>query len=189
MMWKRQPQISEAETGFIEAITDNPRDDSARLVYADWLEERNDPRCEYLRKECEFAELAQRVSASDAPPDPELSQQLDQLRQEIRTLRHGFHNDWLSQMSRSKVACCSSEFYLDFECPMTWGELRPTRQADVRYCDVCDSKVYFVTSEKAAFRRAHKGHCVCLVSDLPPDKKLQHAFDDANFPSLLGELA
>jgi uncharacterized protein (TIGR02996 family) len=40
------------ERGFLRAIQDNPEDDSLRLVYADWLEERGDPRSEYLRLVC-----------------------------------------------------------------------------------------------------------------------------------------
>ena len=34
---------------FIEAILASPDDASLRLVYADWLEERGDPRGEYVR--------------------------------------------------------------------------------------------------------------------------------------------
>jgi uncharacterized protein (TIGR02996 family) len=40
------------EEAFLEAIRANPRDKTARLVYADWLEERGDPRAEYLRVLC-----------------------------------------------------------------------------------------------------------------------------------------
>jgi uncharacterized protein (TIGR02996 family) len=38
-----------AEAHFLLAILDSPDDDELRLVYADWLEERDDPRAEYLR--------------------------------------------------------------------------------------------------------------------------------------------
>src|ERR1700731_4683476 len=37
------------EQDFIRAIIANPTDDALRLVFADWLEERGDPRGEYLR--------------------------------------------------------------------------------------------------------------------------------------------
>lgn len=37
------------ETGLIQAILQHPDDDSLRLVFADWLEERADPRAELLR--------------------------------------------------------------------------------------------------------------------------------------------
>jgi uncharacterized protein (TIGR02996 family) len=37
------------EAAFLRAIADDPADDTNRLVYADWLEERGDPRGEYIR--------------------------------------------------------------------------------------------------------------------------------------------
>jgi uncharacterized protein (TIGR02996 family) len=41
-----------AELCFIEAIHENPRDDSIRLIFADWLEERGDPYGEFIRLQC-----------------------------------------------------------------------------------------------------------------------------------------
>jgi len=35
------------DSGFLQAIRDNPDDDTHRLIYADWLEERGDVRGEY----------------------------------------------------------------------------------------------------------------------------------------------
>jgi len=37
------------ETAFLRGIAASPEDDLPRLVYADWLEERDDPRHEFLR--------------------------------------------------------------------------------------------------------------------------------------------
>lgn len=45
------------EAQFIEAILANPDDESLRLVYADWLEERGDPRGEFIRVQCALAKL------------------------------------------------------------------------------------------------------------------------------------
>jgi uncharacterized protein (TIGR02996 family) len=42
---------------FLQAIRENPADDGPRLIYADWLEERGDPRAEFIRVECELARL------------------------------------------------------------------------------------------------------------------------------------
>jgi uncharacterized protein (TIGR02996 family) len=44
--------VSEDEA-FLTAIRDSPGDETLRLVYADWLEERADPRAAYLRAEVE----------------------------------------------------------------------------------------------------------------------------------------
>jgi uncharacterized protein (TIGR02996 family) len=39
---------------FLSAILENPQDDAALLVYADWLEERGDARAAFLRNQVEF---------------------------------------------------------------------------------------------------------------------------------------
>jgi uncharacterized protein (TIGR02996 family) len=46
------------DEAFLRAITDNPNDSSVRLVYADWLEERGDPRAEFLRVQQAFTEIS-----------------------------------------------------------------------------------------------------------------------------------
>ena len=42
------------DEAFVRAVVDGPGDDTPRLVYADWLDDRNDPRCAYLRAEAEW---------------------------------------------------------------------------------------------------------------------------------------
>ncbi len=37
------------ESAFLRTIAERPDDDAARLIYADWLEQRGGPRCEFLR--------------------------------------------------------------------------------------------------------------------------------------------
>ena len=49
------------EAGFVRAIQENPEDDSLRLVYADWLEERADIRAEYLRLESQLSRVPARL--------------------------------------------------------------------------------------------------------------------------------
>lgn len=44
---------------FLAEILANPDDITARLVYADWLEERADPRSEFIRVQCRLAELTE----------------------------------------------------------------------------------------------------------------------------------
>src|SRR5688572_23204038 len=43
--------LSTDDEAFIRAIVDAPGDDAPRLVYADWLDERGDPRGAHLRAE------------------------------------------------------------------------------------------------------------------------------------------
>jgi uncharacterized protein (TIGR02996 family) len=42
---------------FVRAVLDSPDDDNPRLVCADWLDERGDPRGEFIRVQCERAAL------------------------------------------------------------------------------------------------------------------------------------
>ncbi len=45
------------DAGFLEAICENPDDDVPRFVYADWLEEREDPRGEFIRIQYALANM------------------------------------------------------------------------------------------------------------------------------------
>src|SRR5262245_37130005 len=42
---------------FLQTVLENPADDGARLVYADWLEEQGDPRGEFIRVQIELTRL------------------------------------------------------------------------------------------------------------------------------------
>src|SRR5215218_8987498 len=42
------------QEALLNAIRANPDDHTARLVYADWLDEHDDPLAEYVRAECEL---------------------------------------------------------------------------------------------------------------------------------------
>ena len=69
------------DAAFVRAIREQPDDETARLVYADWLDDRSDPRAEYLRAEAAWATLPtadeqsrplfRRVSQLAAALDPE----------------------------------------------------------------------------------------------------------------------
>lgn len=45
------------EDAFLHDILAHPDDDAPRLIYADWLDERNDPRGEFIRIQCALAQL------------------------------------------------------------------------------------------------------------------------------------
>lgn len=46
------------DDAFLQAILENPDDDTPRLIYADWLEERGDPRGEFIRIQCQLAVMS-----------------------------------------------------------------------------------------------------------------------------------
>ena len=51
------PSVDPAHDAFLRAVLADPDDDAPRLVYADWLEERGDPRGEFIRLQCAAAAL------------------------------------------------------------------------------------------------------------------------------------
>jgi uncharacterized protein (TIGR02996 family) len=74
------------ESAFLSAITANPSDRASRLVYADWLEERSDPRGELIRIEEEMREI------------PVFSDRYWQLKPRRTELRMQLAPDWLKAM-------------------------------------------------------------------------------------------
>jgi len=52
---------------FVEAILAEPSDDAPRLIYADWLEERGNPRGEFIRVQVEMATLARYTYGGPMP--------------------------------------------------------------------------------------------------------------------------
>ena len=46
------------EEAFLHDILAHPDDDAPRLIYADWLDEHNDPRGEFIRIQCALAQLS-----------------------------------------------------------------------------------------------------------------------------------
>jgi uncharacterized protein (TIGR02996 family) len=53
------------DEAFLQSIREDPDDDGLRLIYADWLEERGDPRGEFIRVQVELARTP--------PSDPRVS--------------------------------------------------------------------------------------------------------------------
>src|SRR5262245_22036841 len=87
---------------FLRAVFERPDDDHPRLVFADWLEERGDPRGEFIRAQCELARLA-----DDDPRRPALLHRTDRLYQD-----HG--DDWKAPVSAVLGAPASGWFRRGF---------------------------------------------------------------------------
>jgi uncharacterized protein (TIGR02996 family) len=74
------------EAAFLEAIRAAPIDRTTRLIYADWLDDRGDPRCELIRIEEEMRQL------------PVFSDRYWQLKPRRNELRARAMPDWLQEM-------------------------------------------------------------------------------------------
>ena len=140
---------------FVRQIMDHPRDENLRLVYADWLEERGDPRSAFLRLEA-------RLHAT-----PEQAPHYQTLRRQVRALHATLapqNREWLAALDRTDVENCELRF--SFRCPRRWEHLRPTGDPRVRYGDGCLQQVYYCSSVAEARQHACEDHCVAIDSRL-----------------------
>jgi uncharacterized protein (TIGR02996 family) len=137
--------------GFLRAILDAPKDQTPRLVYADWLEEQGEPRAraqaEYLRVECQLDAL------------PPKARERRKLRSRLRELQAAVGNDWWRALDHSPVEEC---VVFAFECPQRWDTLQPTASDEVRHCSKCNQDVYYCHSTAEAREHAAAGHCVAV---------------------------
>jgi len=78
--------LSSEDRAFLRAIGSEPNDITCRLVYADWLEERNDPRSSFVRLQVE------RLKVDPVSPDHIQLWQLEQ------TARQSFDAYWLAHL-------------------------------------------------------------------------------------------
>jgi uncharacterized protein (TIGR02996 family) len=67
------------EAAFLTAIRTNPADETARLVYADWLAERDDPRADFARLSAEFLRCVRGLAALRQTVEPEWLGDVDPL--------------------------------------------------------------------------------------------------------------
>ncbi len=135
------------EHSLLQAIAN--RDETIRIVYADWLEQRGDHvRAEFLRVQDELLELA--------PGDPELAGHASRL----GALAARIDVAWRIRVASPPVERCGLAF--DFQCPMEWSMLQATDRDGVRHCTGCKQDVYYALSVGEARSHAGVGHCVAL---------------------------
>jgi uncharacterized protein (TIGR02996 family) len=91
-----------AHDPFLKAILEKVEDDAPRLIYADWLEERGDPRGEFIRVQCKLDKL----STSD-PALPTLLEREQLLLREHR-------DDWMLDLPPLGRRLTWGEFHRGF---------------------------------------------------------------------------
>ena len=148
------------DAGFLRAIAATPSDDLARLVYADFLDERgrdgDGARAEFLR-------LTARLAARDCK-----KAETKAGRARLQELAAGLDGDWLAVVSRLAVENCQKRDWpehplsFSFVCGRKWEDLTPTDATAVRHCDGCREDVHYCDTIGAAQRHADGGHCVAV---------------------------
>jgi uncharacterized protein (TIGR02996 family) len=162
------------EDAFLRKILESPADDITRLVYADWLQERNEP---VASQKAEFLRLEVEIETAKKGQKNVLVSRLQSLAAELDT-------DWLAVVSKIPIEECDqeaegrathdyirryveesvpSEFLkLEFECPQKWEKLVATEDRTVRYCQSCKENVYYCDTIKVAREHARQGLCVAV---------------------------
>src|SRR5690242_6169303 len=101
----------ETDGPFLRAIAARPADEATRLVFADWLEERGDPRSEYLRLTVEVGRAKRKT------------RRFALLRERLQELRATLDTPWLLLVEtlgasfRPQTFGCEPE-YLPFREPI-----------------------------------------------------------------------
>jgi uncharacterized protein (TIGR02996 family) len=169
------------EDDFLRKLLENPADDTVRLVYADWLDERGD---DESKQKAQFLRLTARLNERKKPGEWRTA-----LREEMQPLAAKLPTDWLAVVSRLKIDLCGAktadgrlEFgrrQFEFVCHKDWAHLTTTENSGVRFCEECEEHVHYCDTIVEARRHARQGHCVAVDlgiirrnNDLAPPQRM-----------------
>ncbi len=153
------------EDDFLRKLLENPADDTTRLVYADWLDERDDT-------ESKAKALFLRLTVRLLEPNRSAGWRKAR-RKEMQPLTATLPTDWLAVVSRLKVENCagkqggdarqmSMRLLFDFVCDKRWDEMAVTDDNGVRFCEQCKQNVHYCDTIMDARKHAGVGHCVAV---------------------------
>ena len=153
------------EADFLRRLLENPADDTVRLVYADWLDERGG---EENAAKANFLRLTARLLEPAVPEGTH-----DELRKRMQPLAAKLPTDWLAVVSRLQVEQCGAKraeerrgrrisLLFDFVCDKRWDELAVTSDNGVRFCGKCKEHVHYCDTITEAREHAQQGHCVAV---------------------------
>jgi uncharacterized protein (TIGR02996 family) len=137
-------------------ILDHPEELLHWLVYADWLDERGDPRSEFLRLSVERREL---------PPGDAVAGAIDA---RLAVLRDTLDPNWMLVFDTARLANCRESGWPGVCRHRTWDRLAPTDEPDIRICHQCKSPVFYCHTAEEARAFASCGQCVALSSRAAP---------------------
>jgi uncharacterized protein (TIGR02996 family) len=150
------------EEAFMAAILATPREDASRLVFADWLEERDDVRGELLRIATEL-EALEATAPQDMRGRMARVRRIGQLTRRWREVIRPEHRPWLASLHRGRLQCVGVP---DGTCPGSWDRL-PVEQDRpfARYCSTCTRWVRLCWSGREAtqVRRSHRVVSLAVV--------------------------
>jgi hypothetical protein len=149
------------EQPYIVALMNHSADSAARDAYAAWLEKRQDPRAPLMR-------TANLLLAGVSEAD-----QRRRLASHLEEQRRGHDEMWARLVLQPiQVRNCGEpvpsapRVRFAFECPQSWGAMRPTEDEKVRFCEACSCAVVRCDTLAEAERQALLGACIAVDSRL-----------------------
>ena len=153
---------------FLAKLAEEPADDTTRLVYADWLDERGDP---HSSAKAEFLRLTVQIASTKGRKGWKKAR-----RKRLQELAAALEADWLAVVSRLPIENCLGKrrsgeearpggmrrVAFEFLCDRRWEDLRPTGDRAVRSCDACQQNVHYCDTITEAREHAWEGHCIAV---------------------------
>jgi uncharacterized protein (TIGR02996 family) len=134
---------------FIRAILTNPSELTAWLVYADWLDEHDNPiHAEFLRLMVHRGQLS--------------NTQLEwyTVEERLEVIRAELDPVWVEVFDMPNIENCPGTFR--FQCPKRWAQLKVSGDPAVRHCATCEKSVHYCHTLIDAQLHAQQGHCVAV---------------------------
>jgi uncharacterized protein (TIGR02996 family) len=142
------------DAAFIRALREQPDDETTRLVYADWLNDRSDPRGEYLRAEAawvalqppaeQYRPLYRRVSQLAAALDPEWFVAVSRMRHLARCEWFRVSHVWES-LSRARDYFATEWHIARQDIESTLHEVVGRDATDRRFCVPADYLAFMLS--------------------------------------------
>ena len=151
------PMFPPEEMAFLRELLDMPEDRNSWLVYADWLDDRGDPRAEFLR-----LTVAHSLMAEGDPERAEAEARLKQLRAELDP-------NWMMMFDAAPVTYCYRWLGVRGRCGQSWADMAPTDVPDIRICRQCNKAVIYCHTLEEAREYDSCGQIVALSTRIPPE--------------------
>jgi hypothetical protein len=150
------------EAPFLRILIERPLDLANLRAYERFLQSRHDPRAELMSLTNRMLEgiadaeerraVAARVAELSGSPQADV---------------------WTDLLARSiRVQNCGQakgepgRVRFTFECPQSWGGLRPTDNPEVRFCESCSTRVVRCDTVEKAENQARLGACIAVPAGL-----------------------